>query len=865
MRVCEILIEILEQYPQEYEKDNKISSPYYRDLKQRIEKTFAPLLDEYGLEINALGGLGVMRKTPYITFLAEGHRTNKGIYPIYHFDLEQHLVYLDIGDADDHEPPQALVNKFVALSAELLSQFQAREEDGYPQKIYAKDELQEDTLIEDLKTVFEVYQLCLEEFDDEVRKYLTNSDQKKIENIPEDSVSMTSDQIHFLIDKFLEWYGPNEQRWREESIDEYQQFSRAYFSSLSDEEFVEAMFRFAYEGGKIQSGGHRTANMFRKSIQARPDEFRQRILEIFNENFDIEQWWSHMDSFKGFGKGIRSIFLHRVFPDHFTIFNNKSRDAYQLVGLLDKKKPYGAFEYGSINDAAKKLIAYRPDVLNLNRADAMTHFLIGTKEGQQALREIPSKTILPEAQITDTKPRYWAISPGENARLWEDFKHNSIIAIGWDQLGDLMRYDNKEAIRKELQRIESTESSKVNDTLACYEFSRVMQIGDYVFVKKGLRTIIGFGQVTSDYFYDNSRPEYHHVRSVRWLSEGAWEIPEEMTHIAVKTLTDLTPYQSWLEAILDLIGYQSSLDNEKPSLTLDIPQPRPFSKEDALAGLFLDEDTFDEILARLKYKKNIILQGPPGVGKSFIAKRLAYTLIGFKDDEKVEMIQFHQAYSYEDFIQGFRPNEDGKFFLKNGVFYNFCKKAQRDVEHPYVFIIDEINRGNLSKIFGELMLLVEPDKRGKEFAMPLTYSESSDEKLYIPDNVHFIGMMNTADRSLAMVDYALRRRFSFVNLEPQFSSPKFTQFLLEKGVEEVLIEKIITRITKVNEQITQDHNLGWGYCIGHSFFCPNETIDQHGNAWYQQVITYEIAPLIREYWFDDSDKADAIIKSLRAL
>lgn len=289
----------------------------------------------------------------------------------------------------------------------------------------------------------------------------------------------------------------------------------------------------------------------------------------------------------------------------------------------------------------------------------------------------------------------------------------------------------------------------------------------------------------------------------------------------------------------------------------------PYTKQDLLNEVFIGEDKYDLIMYDLAYKKNIILQGSPGVGKTFVARRLAHARMGLKDNSKIQMIQFHQSYSYEDFIQGFRPTEDGRFKLKNGVFYQFCKKAQSDQEHAYYFIIDEINRGNLSKIFGELMMLIEADKRGKDFEIPLTYARDDEDKFYIPENLYLIGTMNTADRSLAMVDYALRRRFCFIDIEPAFSTEVFTGFMEEKGIGTQLINRIITGMDKLNEKISIDNkNLGKGYRIGHSYFCNTPKQGESQEAWYERIILSEIRPILYEYWFDDEETADLEVKKL---
>ena len=270
-----------------------------------------------------------------------------------------------------------------------------------------------------------------------------------------------------------------------------------------------------------------------------------------------------------------------------------------------------------------------------------------------------------------------------------------------------------------------------------------------------------------------------------------------------------------------------------------------YDKNDFLNEVFIDEEKYDSIVSILNKKKNIILEGAPGVGKTFMAKRLAYSIMGSKDTSKVELIQFHQSYSYEDFIEGYRPTENG-FELQRGIFYKLCKKAYNDKSNNYYLIIDEINRGNLSKIFGELLMLIEHDKR--EDSLKLAYSE---ENFSVPDNLYIIGLMNTADRSLALIDYALRRRFSFIRIEPAFENPKFIKNFNEKFVDN--FSNVLDIIKKINEAIENDKSLGSGFKIGHSYFCPNLK-DRKGNKKdLEEIIRYEIIPLLEEYWYDDED------------
>lgn len=521
----------------------------------------------------------------------------------------------------------------------------------------------------------------------------------------------------------------------------------------------------------------------------------------------------------------------------------------QQLEIIPKVTRYLKAEgYFKIKEIVDELFIKDPELPNnyLELSDAAWHY-------SQEVKGKPDDTIgggLPDNE--NELPHYWIYSAGPGSNKWDEFYNEGVMAIGWSEFGDLSQYETRKEMTETIQKLRDSNTSFKNITLAVWDFSNKMKINDVIFVKEGTDKIVGWGIVQSDYYYDlKVRDDYKNRRKVDWKGKGEWDHPGKAV---LKTLTEITSYTNYVEKLKNLVSdntIEELEDYEEEGIVYD-----EYTSEDFLNEVYMSGREYENLKRLLENKKNIILQGPPGVGKTFMAKRLAYSMIGERNLERVKMVQFHQSYSYEDFIEGFRPSQDGDGFeIKKGAFHDFCREAEKDLENDYFFIIDEINRGNLSKIFGELLMLIENDKRGHQ--LQLLYS---DDKFSVPKNVYLVGMMNTADRSLALLDYALRRRFAFYDLKPAFHSTGFK--LYQNNLKSSAFNTLVQTIENLNQTIENDESLGSGFTIGHSYLSNLKEVNKEE---LNSIIEYEIIPLIREYWFDESNKVQEWEEQLRRI
>ena len=448
---------------------------------------------------------------------------------------------------------------------------------------------------------------------------------------------------------------------------------------------------------------------------------------------------------------------------------------------------------------------------------------------------------MPEKKRKTNKPDttgYWYVWGGRNGEKEQDAIKQGKIFIGWHEAGDFSKSNN----RNEISKLSTFSSKDHPRSINC--FVNTIKPGDLVIMPFKKTDTVAIGKVSGDYSYDPDEDEHFpNSRPVEWI-EKTIQLPHQIN------LPRYTVSRVKQKDALDFVHGVVEQSN-KP-----YQQEDDYTIENLTTDCFLDRSKLEKILDRLQTKKNLILQGPPGTGKTWLAKRLAFTLIGRKDNSKVKALQFHPNLSYEDFVRGWRPAGDGKLELVDGPFLQIAETARKEPTEKYVIVIEEINRGNPAQILGELLTLLEADKRNADEALELCYSKGDGERFFIPENLYVIGTMNIADRSLALVDLALRRRFAFVDLEPVFGEP-WENWVHDKfNIDRKTLSEIETRINLLNGEISKDPDLGPQFRIGHSYVTPaNGTVIEDAYDWFRQVVNTEVGPLLDEYWFDNLDRA----------
>jgi hypothetical protein len=727
-----------------------------------------------------------------------------------------------------------------------------------------------------------------------------------------------------LIDKFMEWFHNDNHSINE---DYYKNIiTKEFLSSMSKSDFIDFFTEFAAVGGKIQSGGHRTKNLFRKTISDKYDSFKAYILSAFEPNFKVNDWLESTKNYNYFGSGLATIFLNRVDKKRFLIVNDKTEDSLELFGIKLPVKLGNRYE--EVRKAQMQLIDWFPEIDNFFRADALNEFLIGQDEGKKLAKKILRPNHLGK--------RFWVCGLGEGARFWEECKTNNTVVFGLDELASLSIYKSKEELKSAIVQAGLSGTNPTNDTLAGWQFANEIKEGDVIIAKKGIDTYLGYGIVAGPYRHDSSRISYRNVIPVAWKDTGEWK--ETEGRIALKTLTDITPYPDYVQKLIRMMNIQMSESSNSINKSLSTAEnlilygppgtgktynlTKYFkdytasnsgeSEESYLARLVADKPWWqivgaavlemDRIKVRDLLKHRLVLAKlsqsdikNPGARlwatlqshtvqeceQVNYQKRL-YPQVFWKDASSVwsikaeqltevapeiielqneskkvpstetvkryEFVTFHQSYGYEEFVEGIRPitdteddDESGiKFRIEPGVFKRVCQRAEKDPSNNYAIFIDEINRGNISKIFGELITLVELDKRigaKNELRVKLPYSKP---EFGVPANLSVIGTMNTADRSIAFIDIALRRRFQFKEMMPDLD-------LIEKIVGTIGGVDVKALLGTINRRIEflydRDH------MIGHSYFLECRSLVD-----LRDTLLKNIIPLLQEYFYGDWEK-----------
>ncbi len=490
-----------------------------------------------------------------------------------------------------------------------------------------------------------------------------------------------------------------------------------------------------------------------------PDEAWQLVRAEFEVAFEAAERkdFSRIDDLNtlSFGQALVTKALAVYFPDEFLPIYSASHVRHFTQGLGGRAhQAYGNVRTWQANRELLGLVRGRPEFDGWHSVEVM-RFLYAEYDPRARRRQV------------------WKIAPGERARLWEECREGGHIRVAWDETGDLGRYESDTELKQMLDS-EHPESAGANLRHARQLLAlRDLEPGDLIVANRGKSEVLALGTVSGGYVYDESYDIYRHKVPVDWDESYAqtFDAPENAWQQTFATVS---------EHLLRRIGQGRAV----------VAAPR--------LGFEAATDDFpvavQQVLEALEHKGQVILYGPPGTGKTRLALSAALALAGRADaihapaaerasalagllpapesDDiaQVTLVTFHPSYGYEDFVEGYKPepvaDQPGlNLQLRTGVFLRICEAAEQSPDRTYLLIIDEINRGDLPRVLGELVTLLEIDKRTIPVKLPI-----SGRQIRIPRNVRVIGTMNTADRSIGHLDVAIRRRFRFVEVAPDLDA-----------------------------------------------------------------------------------------------